>query len=42
MRLVRKPVQPKRNPAITIRLGSPKYDSWRTFLDEAYWTVELQ
>lgn len=42
MRLVRKPVQPKRNPAIAIRLGSPKYDSWRTFLDEAYWTVELQ
>ena len=42
MRLIRKPIQPKRNPAITLRLGSPKYDSWKTFLDEAYWTVELQ
>lgn len=42
MRLIRKPIQPKRNPAITLRLGSPKYDSWKAFLDEAYWTVELQ
>lgn len=42
MRLVRDPVQPKRNPAITIRLGSGKYDSWKAFLDEAYWTIELQ
>ncbi len=42
MRLVREPVQPKRNPAITIRLGSGKYDSWKAFLDEAYWTIELQ
>ena len=41
MRLIREPVQPKRNPAITIRLGSGKYDSWKAFLDEAYWTVEL-
>jgi len=42
MRLVREPLQPKRNPAITIRLGSGKYDSWKAFLDEAYWTIELQ
>ena len=42
MRLIRKPIQPKRNPTITLRLGSPKYDSWKAFLDEAYWTVELQ
>jgi len=41
MRLIREPVQPKRNPAITVRLGSGKYDSWKAFLDEAYWTVEL-
>lgn len=41
MRLIRKPVQPKRNPAITVRLGSGKYDSWKAFLDEAYWTIEL-
>ena len=42
MKLIRRPVKPKRNPAITIRLGSPKYQSWKAFLDEAYWTVELR
>lgn len=42
VKLMRKPVKPKRNPAITIRLGSPKYQSWKAFLDEAYWTVELR
>jgi len=42
MRLVRKPVRPSRNPAITVRLGSGKYESWKAFMDEAYWTVELQ
>ena len=41
MRLIRKPVRPRRNPAITVRLGSGKYDSWKAFLDEAYWTIEL-
>lgn len=41
MRLMRLPVKPRRNPAITLRLGSPKYQSWKAFLDEAYWTVEL-
>lgn len=42
MKLVRAPIRPKRNPAITLRLGSPRYQSWKAFLDEAYWTVELQ
>ena len=42
MRLVKKPVRPNRNPAITVRLGSGKYESWKAFMDEAYWTVELQ
>ncbi len=41
MKLIRSPRQPRRNPAITLRLGSPKYQSWKAFLDEAYWTVEL-
>ena len=41
VRLIREPVKPKRNPAISLRLGSPKYASWKAFLDEAYWTVEL-
>lgn len=41
MRLIRRPRKPRRNPAITVRLGSPRYQSWKAFLDEAYWTVEL-
>ncbi len=40
--LVRKPVKPKRNPTITIRLGEKKYHSWKAFLDVAYWHVELR
>ncbi|MHC5001947.1 MAG: HNH endonuclease [Planctomycetota bacterium] len=42
MKLIRKPFQPKRNPAITLRLGNAKYQSWRAFLNDAYWTVELR
>ena len=41
MKLVRKPVKPQRNPVIELRLGSDKYQSWKTFLDHAYWSVEL-
>lgn len=41
MKLVRRPRKPKRNPAISIRVGTPRYQSWKAFLDEAYWTVEL-
>jgi len=42
MKLIRKPVQPRRNPVISLRLGSDKYASWRAFLDNAYWSVELK
>lgn len=41
MKLITRPVRPKRNPAIVVRLGQQKYESWKTFLDEAYWSVEL-
>ena len=41
IRLIKPAVKPKRNPAISLRLGSPKYESWKAFLDDAYWTVEL-
>ena len=27
---------------IAIKLGNEKYQSWKAFLDEAYWTVELK
>lgn len=42
MKLIRKPVKPARNPVISLRLGHDKYASWRAFLDNAYWSVELK
>lgn len=41
MKLIRKPVMPKRNPLIAVRMGQDRYASWRAFLDHAYWSVEL-
>ena len=40
--LIRKPAQPKRNPMISLRLGQDRYESWKAFLDNAYWSVELR
>ncbi len=42
MKLIKKPIQPKRNPLISMRLNSERYASWKAFLDEAYWSVELK
>lgn len=42
MKLIRPSVRPKRNPMISIRLGSEKYRTWKAFLDNAYWDVELR
>jgi len=42
MKLVTKPIRPRRSPLISIKLGHEKYASWKTFLDEAYWSVELR
>jgi 5-methylcytosine-specific restriction endonuclease McrA len=42
MQLIRKPAQPRRNPMITVRLGQQKYETWKAFLDNAYWSVELR
>ena len=42
MKLLRKPYQPRRNPVINLRLGLDKYASWQSFLDNAYWSVELK
>jgi len=42
MRLVHKPVRPKRSPVIMLKLRLSKYETWKHFLDEAYWSVELQ
>lgn len=42
LKLIRKPFKPRRNPAISLRLGYEKYASWQPFLDHAYWSVELK
>lgn len=42
MKLIAEPVKPKRSPVLALRLTSEKYASWRQFLDQAYWNVELR
>ncbi|CAN5762644.1 HNH endonuclease [soil metagenome] len=42
LRLIRKPIMPRRNPLIALRMGQDKYASWKAFLDNAYWSVELK
>jgi 5-methylcytosine-specific restriction endonuclease McrA len=42
MTLVRRPVEPKYNPLIRLKLQRRKYDSWKQFLNEAYWSVPLE
>ena len=42
MTLIRKPEKPKRSPMLNLKLTHKKYQSWKTFLDNAYWSVELK
>jgi 5-methylcytosine-specific restriction endonuclease McrA len=42
MSLIRKPEKPKRSPLLNLKLTHKKYQSWRTFLENAYWSVELK
>ena len=42
MPLIAKPAKPRRNPVLSVRVGSAKYASWKAFLDNAYWSVELR
>jgi 5-methylcytosine-specific restriction endonuclease McrA len=39
MKLVQTPVRPKRNPLLLMKLSNAKYESWRTWLNGAYWDV---
>jgi 5-methylcytosine-specific restriction endonuclease McrA len=41
MHLIRKPKRPKWRPFVQVDIGLPRHDSWRHFLDLAYWNVEL-
>ncbi len=41
MHLIHKPKRPKWRPFVQVTLGLPHHDSWKHFLDLAYWNVEL-
>ena len=41
MHLVRKPKRPKWRPFVQINFSLQRHDSWRHFIDLAYWNVEL-
>ena len=41
MTLITKPIKPKRNPSIHVHASAQRYKSWKQFLDNAYWSVEL-
>jgi 5-methylcytosine-specific restriction endonuclease McrA len=41
MHLIRKPKRPKWRPFIQVSIGLHCHDSWKHFLDLAYWNVEL-
>ena len=42
MTLIRKPEKPKRSPLLNLKLTQKKYQSWQSFIDNAYWNVELK
>jgi 5-methylcytosine-specific restriction endonuclease McrA len=42
LKLITPPRKPKRNPTVKVSIGKRRYRDWSAFLNEAYWTVELQ
>jgi 5-methylcytosine-specific restriction endonuclease McrA len=42
MALIKKPEKPKRSPLLNQKLTNRKYQSWKSFLENAYWSVELR
>jgi len=41
MHLIRKPQRPKWRPFVHLTFNGPHHESWRHFIDLAYWNVEL-
>lgn len=41
MTLIRKPRRPKWRPFLEINIGLERHESWKHFIDIAYWNVEL-
>ena len=42
MKLIRKPARPKQSPLLAGKLSNPKYESRKTFVSNAYWSVDLK
>ena len=41
MKLIRKPVRPRQNPLLSVKLDNPKYEIWRTFLSGSSMTMDV-
>lgn len=41
MKLLKEPVKPKQRLFLNFKSAKPKHDSWKHFLDFAYWNIEL-
>ncbi len=42
MKLIKPATRPKQSPLLAVKLGNPKYASWKTFVNSAYWSVDLK
>jgi 5-methylcytosine-specific restriction endonuclease McrA len=42
MRLLRPPARPRHNPLLAMKLGNPKYESWKTFLSGLECTLDVR
>ena len=41
MKLIRKPVRPRQNPMLSVKLDNPKYHIWRAFLSGSGMTMDV-
>jgi len=39
MKLIRRPIRPRQNPVLVLKLGNPKYQSWRNWLNGVHWDL---
>ena len=42
MHLIRVPTKPRHNPVLKFKLDDTRYASWKQFVNQAYWDVELR
>jgi hypothetical protein len=41
MHLIKLPVKPRWHPFVKLTFSQSRYESWKNFLDVAYWNTEL-